>query len=188
VFAISIGMTGFDAAHAHKAQIVGDYKLDVGWMTEPPVANESNAIEIVMSIASDFDKQRSDAVYFESSAPGIESDITGLADYLEVYVRVGSGQKVLLALTEDSEIPGTYYGEYTPQESGKTKIDVYGKISGSDFEATFHPEKVKENEKKTIIIPDWIRNNAGWWADGLISDDDFVKGIQYMISNGIILV
>lgn len=35
-------------------------------------------------------------------------------------------------------------------------------------------------------IPDWVRNNAGWWADGLISDDDFTMGIQWLIHNGII--
>jgi len=37
-------------------------------------------------------------------------------------------------------------------------------------------------------VPDWVRNNAGWWADGLISDDDFVSGIKYLIQNGIITV
>lgn len=36
-----------------------------------------------------------------------------------------------------------------------------------------------------IKIPDWIKNNAGWWADGLIKDSDFVSGIQYLITNGI---
>jgi len=35
-------------------------------------------------------------------------------------------------------------------------------------------------------IPDWVRNNAGWWAQGLISDDDFTNGIQWLIQNGII--
>ena len=34
-------------------------------------------------------------------------------------------------------------------------------------------------------IPSWIKNNADWWAQGLITDDDFVKGIQYLIENGI---
>ena len=34
-------------------------------------------------------------------------------------------------------------------------------------------------------IPDWIKNNAGWWADGLIDDGSFVSGIQWLISNGI---
>ena len=37
-------------------------------------------------------------------------------------------------------------------------------------------------------IPSWIKNNADWWAQGLISDDDFVKGIQYLVEQGIISV
>ena len=37
-------------------------------------------------------------------------------------------------------------------------------------------------------IPDWIKNNAGWWADGLIDDGSFVSGIQWLISNGIIML
>jgi len=37
-------------------------------------------------------------------------------------------------------------------------------------------------------VPDWIKNNAGWWADGLITEDDFVKGIQYLVEQGIIRV
>jgi hypothetical protein len=38
----------------------------------------------------------------------------------------------------------------------------------------------------TQSIPLWIKNNAGWWAAGQISDNDFVKGIQWLVSNGII--
>ena len=38
------------------------------------------------------------------------------------------------------------------------------------------------------FIPDWIKNNAGWWADGLIDDGSFVSGIQWLISNGIIKI
>jgi hypothetical protein len=39
-----------------------------------------------------------------------------------------------------------------------------------------------------ISIPDWVRNNAGWWAEGQIGDSDFASGIEYMIKNKIILV
>jgi len=35
-------------------------------------------------------------------------------------------------------------------------------------------------------IPDWIKNNAGWWADDLIDDNSFVSGIQWLITNSII--
>ena len=37
-------------------------------------------------------------------------------------------------------------------------------------------------------IPAWIKNNADWWSQGLISDDDFVKGIQYLVEKGIIKI
>ena len=38
----------------------------------------------------------------------------------------------------------------------------------------------------TNLVPDWIKNNAGWWADGQIDDNSFVSGIQWLISNNII--
>ncbi len=37
-------------------------------------------------------------------------------------------------------------------------------------------------------IPYWIRNNAKWWADDLISDEDFIQSIQYLVEKGIILI
>ena len=37
-------------------------------------------------------------------------------------------------------------------------------------------------------VPDWIKNNAGWWADGIIDDSSFVSGIEWLVSNGIIEV
>ena len=38
------------------------------------------------------------------------------------------------------------------------------------------------------VIPDWIKNNAGLWADGMITDDAFVSGLQWLISNGIMKI
>ena len=35
-------------------------------------------------------------------------------------------------------------------------------------------------------IPSWIKNNAGWWSQDKISDDDFISGIEFMIKNNII--
>ena len=37
-------------------------------------------------------------------------------------------------------------------------------------------------------IPAWIKNNAGWWADGQIDDDSFVQGIQFLIKEGIMTI
>ena len=37
-----------------------------------------------------------------------------------------------------------------------------------------------------LEIPAWIKNNARWWADEVISDNDFKFGIQYMLQEKII--
>jgi tetratricopeptide (TPR) repeat protein len=51
------------------------------------------------------------------------------------------------------------------------------------------PETAQSSTKNdSQEIPVWIKNNADWWAQGLISDDDFVKGIQFLVKEGIIKV
>ena len=74
-----------------------------------------------------------------------------------------------------------------------------GTISDSDFTTGIQyminenimvisglPEQAAEATQEQV--PQWIRNNAGWWANGLISDNDFVSGIKYLVEQGIIQV
>jgi len=35
-------------------------------------------------------------------------------------------------------------------------------------------------------IPNWIKNVAGWWASGVISENEFLTGIEYLVNNNII--
>ena len=37
-------------------------------------------------------------------------------------------------------------------------------------------------------VPGWVKNNAGWWADGTISESEFLTGISFLIKDGIIQV
>jgi hypothetical protein len=39
-----------------------------------------------------------------------------------------------------------------------------------------------------LNIPSWIKTNAGWWEDGLIDDNSFVQGIQFLIKEGIMKI
>ena len=38
------------------------------------------------------------------------------------------------------------------------------------------------------LIPDWVKNNAGWWATDQIDDSSFLQGIQYLIKEGIMVI
>jgi len=72
-------------------------------------------------------------------------------------------------------------------------------IEDSDFVAGI--EYLIQNEIMTIQdneiiaasyssneIPVWIKNNAGWWSEDLITEKEFIDGLQWLISNGIIQV
>ena len=37
-------------------------------------------------------------------------------------------------------------------------------------------------------VPDWIKNNAGWWATDQIDDSTFLQGIQFLIKEGIMVI
>ncbi|MBA4459858.1 MAG: thioredoxin domain-containing protein, partial [Nitrosopumilaceae archaeon] len=48
--------------------------------------------------------------------------------------------------------------------------------------------KVSANAEQSDKIPDWIKNNAAWWAQGKIKESDFLNGIQFLIENGVITI
>ncbi|MBT8172830.1 MAG: peptidase, partial [Nitrosopumilus sp.] len=37
-------------------------------------------------------------------------------------------------------------------------------------------------------VPAWVKNNAGWWADGTIAESEFISAIEFLIKDGIIVV
>jgi hypothetical protein len=37
-------------------------------------------------------------------------------------------------------------------------------------------------------IPSWIKSNAKYWKEGQIGDDEYVKGIQFLIQNGVMQI
>ena len=64
----------------------------------------------------------------------------------------------------------------------KTLIILYLIIGLSTSPITISSSWAEES------IPSWIKNNAGWWASGMITEDEFLKGIEYLINNNIILI
>ncbi len=86
------------------------------------------------------------------------------------------------------------------KESGPTKYAIF--VYGTGPEASEpNPAKVgyitfdvniqgggAPTTPPATSIPSWVKNNAGWWADGTITDNDFVQGIQYLINQKIIKI
>ena len=56
------------------------------------------------------------------------------------------------------------------------------------FEVGVGNDVVSHEPFANAKIPEWIKSNAGWWADGGIDDESFVGGIQFLIKEGIMKI
>ena len=45
-----------------------------------------------------------------------------------------------------------------------------------------------QNADAQSIVPEWIKNNVAWWAEGSVDDQTFLNGITFLIENGVINV
>jgi hypothetical protein len=73
---------------------------------------------------------------------------------------------------------------------GEGTYNVMIEVSGILFQP-IPPEKVSFDfavGNVGISIPEWIKNNAGWWSSGKIGDSDFVSGIQFLIKEKIMII
>jgi len=107
----------------------------------------------------------------------------------EIWSNIGTGEKYLGILSqhgisqESVLIPTS--GKYqfklilTGQNSQNFKEFLTSK---SDFSIS----QSSLQEKKISKVPDWIKNNAGWWADGIVGDQEFVQSIQFLIKENIL--
>ena len=55
-----------------------------------------------------------------------------------------------------------------------------------ESEYAIKPIQATPEEKKTV--PLWVKNNAKWWAEGIVDDESFVNGLQYLVEQKIIII
>ena len=103
----------------------------------------------------------------------------------------------LKILHENNEIfskSGTSSGEKSEPENLEFFVpsDISGvielqfeRLGNSDFARLSLPVAVQGNSS---VIPDWVKNTAGWWAGDEIPDSAFVNAIQYLIKEGIMII
>ena len=48
--------------------------------------------------------------------------------------------------------------------------------------------ETQKSETFEQTLPDWVKNNAKWWGDDLISDDEFISALEFLVKKGIIRV
>ena len=114
----------------------------------------------------------------------------GIDDY-EKWKELDSVKKGFVTEESKADIPN--WIRNTAKWWSEEKIEDIDFVSGIQYLIKEDIMQIPETTSTTTAsqsneIPSWIKNNAEWWSQGLISDDDFVKGIQYLVEQGIIVV
>ena len=55
-----------------------------------------------------------------------------------------------------------------------------------DKKAVELPDGQKLGDKATI--PYWYKTNGKWWSEGKITDEEFAKGLQYLVNKKFVTV
>lgn len=150
-------------------------------------------------------KPESFAEIHVSIAPG--SAVPGCEETNECYIPYKVNIKVGETVTwTNKDTAGHTVTSGTPEGGPDGKFDSLGIAPFETFSYTFnevgtfdyfcihHPwmTGIVEVQGETLpekgLVPQWIKNNALWWSENQISDDDFVLGIQWLINNGLIIV
>ena len=174
----------YPAFAAEYDQIVStsDGTLDVGIYTIPKVPN----IEEPMKLMIDFLKPGTERIQQHIDyTVGITKDgdyVFGPTMLLHTSAYTSPSVPLPVEFSENGlhlihiEVDGIWF-TVVPLETATLTINV--------GEST---APVPELYKPETSIPGWIKNNAGWWADGQIDDISFVSGLQWLISNGIMKI
>ncbi len=112
------------------------------------------------------------------------------ADNDNLYVADSQNNRVLVLNTVGEHVAkwGTF-GNGVGQFNQMTGIDVdsNGDIWVADSGNRIQKFASLSNVEKTNI-PEWVKNNSEWWAEGQIDDETFVGAIKYLINAEIISV
>jgi len=121
-------------AYGHTVDSVGEYRVEIGWMNEPVVSGETNAIEFYVSpLESGLELE--DQVF--------QNGVLGLKKTVKIQL-VYKDESITLPLSPDHNIPGKYYAFINPTVSGFYQANILGTIEDTTISLSMHPPKVAE--------------------------------------------
>ena len=119
------------SASAHTSFPTGPYVVEIGWLNEPPVVGQPNAIVVNLSAAQQ-----------DSSSAPVKMDYTGLT----LQVSYGGQSKTLTLQPQSEDTPYDLMGVMTPSVMGTYTVQVSGKLTGdlgsADVSISMQPEEV----------------------------------------------
>ena len=98
------------------------------------------------------------------------TDEDGLTDWIKVLPTVIANEPYVAEVVLPNQTT-TYSNSFNVLSGERKTVNIIIKEIHTDYE-----------------IPDWIRNNAEWWASGKIDDASFINAIQFLIKEDILQI
>ena len=132
LFAFLTLILNVQSALAHESITVGDYTLEVGWLNEPPVVGQHNAI----------------VVHVTTSDGQPVEDISALI----VTISYGGQDRTLTLEPVDEHSPGQFMAPVVPTVPGQYTVQFGGRLGETTFVDIFlEPEEVQPTD--TLAFP-----------------------------------
>lgn len=139
----------FQWALAHETITVGQYEIEVGWLNEPPIVGEKNAIVLNVS----------------DTSGGGEQPVEDISS-LTVIVSYGGQSKILALQPLGEDTPGQFVAPILPTIPGEYEVIFSGSLGDSAVDARTHVEEVQPPETLAFPSVDSVQQSAG--ADWLV--------------------
>ncbi len=123
---------------AHETITVGDYAVEYGWVNEPAIEAQPNAV--VINITSNISSTNSASSAIDTSG-------------LQISAVFGSETKVLTLRPLGENTPGQYIAPMTPMLPGVYTIHLGGNIGTTTFNTDVQPEEVKTADIVQFPVP-----------------------------------
>ena len=139
-------LTNYQTVFAHTSITVGDYTIQIGWVNEPAIVGEQNAVVVNVSTTSD-KKQVEDV------------------SSLTVAVSYGGQSKTLALQPLGEDTPGQFVAPILPTVPGQYTINLGGKLGTTDVKVDVEPEEVQSADTlqfpvvepaQSVISVDWL--------------------------------
>jgi hypothetical protein len=134
-------------------------------------------------------------VWSDSSPDGLEIQVVETGVYTgifkgTIYVADSGESTKNRLIAYPGEILYAKYTDSTLPTGGASDVvsAAVVKISGENMDKILEKIDPSMRPSSEDDVPAWVKNNAGWWAEGTISETEFLSGIEFLIKDGIISV
>jgi len=158
-------------AYGHTVDSVGEYRVEIGWMNEPVVSEETNAVEFYVS-PLELDLKLEDQVF--------KNGISGLKKTIKIQL-IYKDESITLPLSPDHNIPGKYYAFINPTVSGFYQANILGSIEDTPISLSMHPPKVEE--RSYIEFPEPSDLTVTQMIDGHTALIEDVSNLKDSVNN-----